>query len=62
MWKYLKGVPPPKKRKADDEGVSDTKAKMKKIRPLSKDENIQLSWIHGRPWLRHDGYLVFYDA
>ena len=23
MWKYLKGVPPPKKRKADDEDVSD---------------------------------------
>ena len=29
MRKYLKGVPPPKKRKADDEGVSDTKAKTK---------------------------------
>ena len=29
MWKYLKGVPPPKKRKADAEGVSDTKARMK---------------------------------
>ena len=34
MWKYLKGVLPPKKRKADDEGVSDTKAKSTK--PLVK--------------------------
>ena len=42
MWKYLKGVPPSKKRKADDEGVSDTKAKMKKIRQFSKDENISI--------------------
>ena len=43
MWKYLKGVTPPnKKRKADDEGVSDTTAK---IRQFSKD---------GRPWLRHN--------
>ena len=29
MWKYLKGDLPPKKRKADDDGVSDTKAKIK---------------------------------
>ena len=42
MWKYLKGVPPPKIRKADDEGVSDTKAKAKKIRQFSKDENIPI--------------------
>ena len=39
MWKYLKGVPPPKKRKTDDEGVCDTKAK---IRQFSKDENISI--------------------
>ena len=37
MWKYLKSFPPPKKRKADDKGVSDIKAK---IRQFSKDENI----------------------
>ena len=54
MWKYLKGVPPPKKRKADDEGVSDTKAKMKKYDSSAKMRTFQLSWIHGRPWLRHD--------
>ena len=42
MWKYVKGVPPPKKRKADDEGVSDTKAKMEKIRQFSKNENISI--------------------
>ena len=41
MWKYLKGVTPPnKKRKADDEGVSDTKAK---IRQFSKDGNISIN-------------------
>ena len=42
MWKYLKGVLPPKKRKADDDGVSDTKAKMKIIRQFSKHENISI--------------------
>ena len=42
MWKYLRGVLPPKKRKSDDEGVSDTKSKMKKIRQFSKDENISI--------------------
>ena len=54
MWKYLKGVPPPKKRTADDEGVSDTKAKMKKYESSARMRIFQLSWIHGRPWLRHD--------
>ena len=39
MWKCLKGVPSPKKRKADDEGVSDTKVK---LRQFSKDENISI--------------------
>ena len=42
MWIYLKGVPPPKKTKADDEGVSDIKAKIKKIRQFSKNENISI--------------------
>ena len=51
MWKYLKGVPPPKKRKADDEGVSDTKAKMKKYDSSPRMRTFQLSWIHGRPWI-----------
>ena len=54
MWKYLKGVPPPKKRKADDEGVSGTKAKMKKYNSSTRMRTFQLSWIHVRPWLRHD--------
>ena len=59
MWKYLKGVPPPKKRKADDEGVSDTKAKMKKYDSSARMTTFQLSiinYIHliSRPWLRHN--------
>ena len=54
MWKYLKGVPPPKKRKADDEGVGDTKANIKKYDSSARMRTFQLSWIHGRPWLRHD--------
>ena len=44
MWKYLKGVPPLKKRKADDEGVS---AKMKKYDSSARMRTLQLSWIHG---------------
>ena len=43
-----------KKRKADDKGVSDTKAKMKKYDSPARMRTFQLSWIHGRPWLRHD--------
>ena len=57
MWKYLKGVPPPKKRKADDEGVSDTKAKMKKYDSSARMKTFQLSWIHGsigRLWLQYN--------
>ena len=49
MWKYLKGVPPPKKRKADVKGVSVTKAKIKKYNSSARMRTFQLSWIHGRP-------------
>ena len=43
MWKYLKSFPPPKKRKADDEGVSDIKAKMKKYDSSAGMRTFQLS-------------------
>ena len=43
MWKYLKSVPQPKKRKADDEGVSDIKAKMKKYDSSARMRTFQLS-------------------
>ena len=42
MWKYLKSVPPPKKRKADDEGVSDIKAIMKKYDSSARMRTFQL--------------------
>ena len=43
MWKYLKSVPLPKKRKADDEGVSDITAKMKKYDSSARMTTFQLS-------------------
>ena len=43
MWKYLNGVPPPKKRKAVDEGVSDIKAKMKIYDSSARMRTFQLS-------------------
>ena len=36
MWKYLKGVPPPKKRKADDEKGLDNLNEHNLILPLVK--------------------------
>ena len=43
MWKYLKNVPPPKKKIADDEGFSDIKTKMKKYDSSARMRTFQLS-------------------
>ena len=57
MWRYLDGVPPPKKEKHDNEGTNvSTKKIMKKYDSTSspKVRTFQTTWTNDRPWLRHD--------